>query len=77
MRRRHFSSEGRRPVPSAAQLEKFLGDRGFEYRVSNEEYLLRECPYCPPHKDDPSNLFKLSYNLPKGAYLARSQRRYV
>ena len=43
-----------------SSILEYLGRKGFEYKENAEEYIVRECMFCPkPHYNKPDNLYKL------------------
>ena len=39
---------------------EYLARKGFDYKENADEFIVRECMFCPkPHYNKPDNLYKL------------------
>jgi hypothetical protein len=46
---------------SRPNVEEFLNAHNLEYKTTDTGYILKYCSFCSkPHKDDPSNLYRIN-----------------
>lgn len=50
------------------EVERYLRKRGLQYRISNGQATIRECPFCHPTRGKPDNLNTLGVSCAQGCY---------
>lgn len=54
---------------SQTEIKKFLDQHEMEYKLSGQEFCVKDCPFCHDTKDKPDNFWKLYIHQSSGAFL--------